>query len=76
MGNQDVSIFKFFRIAESKNVEYRMEMFNAPNHVLLNVGGQSNCNNGSNAGPATGFGKITGTSSPMRQIQMALKFNF
>ncbi len=76
MGNQDVSIFKFFRITESKNVEYRMEMFNAPNHVLLNVGGQLNWNNGSNAAPATSFGRITGTSGPMRQIQMALKFNF
>lgn len=45
MGNQDVSLFKFFRITETKNVEFRMEMFNAPNHVLLNVGGQLSWNN-------------------------------
>jgi hypothetical protein len=76
LGNQDVSIFKFFPITESKNVEFRMEMFNAPNHVLLNFGGQVGWNNGSNAAPASSFGKITGTSAPMRQIQFALKFNF
>jgi hypothetical protein len=75
-GNQDVSVFKFFPVTEHKNVEFRMEMFNAPNHVLLNVGGQLSWNNGSNASPATSFGKITGTSTPMRQIQFALKFNF
>ncbi len=76
MGNQDVSVFKFFPITESKNLEFRVEAFNAPNHVLLNVGGQLSWNNGSNAAPAASFGKITGTSSPQRQIQVALKFNF
>ncbi|MGI8989483.1 MAG: TonB-dependent receptor domain-containing protein [Bryobacteraceae bacterium] len=76
MGNQDFSVFKFFRIAEAKNLEFRMEMFNAPNHVLLNVGGQLSWNNGSNASPSATFGRITGTSSAMRQIQFALKFNF
>ena len=76
MGNQDVSIFKFFPITEKKNVEFRMEMFNAPNHVLLNVGGQLNWGNGSSPTPTTSFGKITGTSAAMRQIQFALKLNF
>lgn len=76
LGNQDVSVFKFFRIAEGKNIEFRTEMFNAPNHVLLNFGGQLSWNNGSNVAPASNFGKITSTSSSMRQIQMALKFNF
>jgi hypothetical protein len=76
MGNQDISIFKFFPIREAKNVEFRMEMFNAPNHVLLNVGGQLSWNNGSSPSASSTFGKITGTSSAMRQIQFALKFNF
>jgi len=76
-GNEDFSVFKFFPIAEKTNVEFRMEMFNAPNHVLLNsLGGQLSWNNGSNPLPAASFGKITATSSPMRQIQFALKFNF
>ncbi len=75
-GNQDFSVFKFFPITEGRNLEFRMEMFNAPNHVLLTEGGQLSWNNGSNAAPAGNFGKITGTSASMRQIQFALKFNF
>jgi hypothetical protein len=76
MGAQDISMGKFFPIAERKNIEFRMEMFNAPNHVLLNAGGQLSWNNGSNAAPAGSFGRLTSTSTPMRQIQFALKFNF
>ena len=76
MGNQDFSLFKFFPVTERRNLEFRMEMFNAPNHVLLNVGGQLSWNNGSNPSPSSTFGRITGTSSAMRQIQFALKFNF
>ncbi len=76
LGNQDFSVFKFFPITERKNFELRMEMFNAPNHVLLNAGGQLSWNNGSNPSPSGTFGRITGTSASMRQIQLALKFNF
>jgi len=76
MGNEDFSVFKFFPITERQNVEFRMEMFNAPNHVLLNAGGQLSWNNGSNPSPNASFGRITSTSAAMRQIQFALKFNF
>ncbi len=76
MGTQDISIHKLFPVAERKNVEFRMEMFNAPNHVLLNAGGQLSWNNGSSPTAASNFGKLTGTSAAMRQIQFALKFNF
>jgi hypothetical protein len=75
-GNEDISAFKYFRIAEKKNLEFRMEMFNAPNHVLLNVGGTLGWGNGSNPTPSSTFGYITGTAASMRQIQFALKFNF
>lgn len=75
LGNQDFSVFKFFPIAERKNLEFRMEMFNAPNHVLLSIN-QLSWNNGSNPSPSPTFGRITGTSSSMRQIQFALKLNF
>jgi hypothetical protein len=47
-GTQDISVIKFFPISERKNVEFRMEMFNAPNHLVLNVGGQLGWGNGSN----------------------------
>ena len=76
LGNEDLSLYKFFPIAEKKNLEFRMEMFNAPNHVELTFGGQVNWNNGSSQAPNANFGKITSTLNPMRQIQFALKFNF
>ncbi|MBY0503324.1 MAG: carboxypeptidase-like regulatory domain-containing protein [Bryobacteraceae bacterium] len=76
MGNQDLSVHKLFPLTERRNIEFRMEMFNAPNHVLLTAGGQVAWNNGSSPNAASTFGKLTGLSSPMRQIQFALKFNF
>ncbi len=74
LGNQDFSVFKFFPITEGTNLEFRTEMFNAPNHVLLNIN-ELFWNNGSSPNPNSSFGKITSARS-MRQIQFALKFNF
>jgi hypothetical protein len=76
LGNEDVSIVKHFRMGERRALEFRTEMFNAPNHVLLNGGGQLSWGNGSNPKPASTFGRITSTSNAMRQIQLALKFSF
>jgi hypothetical protein len=75
-GNEDISVIKYFPITERKNLAFRMEMFNAPNHVQLNAGGQVSWNNGSSPTPNATFGTITSTVTPMRQIQFALKFNF
>jgi hypothetical protein len=74
-GNEDVSVIKFFRIAESKSLEFRMEMFNAPNHVEL---GNPSASWGGGSGPApiSTFGYITSTVNTMREIQFALKLNF
>jgi hypothetical protein len=74
-GSQDISIVKLFKISERRNVEFRTEMFNAPNHVLLSAGNQLGWGNGSSPTPNANFGKITGAGT-MRQIQFALKFNF
>ncbi|HLH16183.1 MAG TPA: carboxypeptidase-like regulatory domain-containing protein [Bryobacteraceae bacterium] len=76
LGNEDVSIVKYFRIAERKTLEFRTEMFNAPNHVELNAGGQLSWGNGSSPKPSATFGRLTSTINPMRQIQLALKFSF
>ena len=73
-GTQDVSLVKFFHFTERQNLEFRTEMFNAPNHVILN-NPSANWNNSSNAAANASFGKITGAGN-MRQIQFALKFNF
>jgi len=74
-GTQDVSVAKSFQIAEKKNLEFRTEMFNAPNHVVLGNPGAS-WGGGSGPAPISTFGTITGTATSMRQIQLALKLNF
>ena len=73
-GTQDISIVKLFPIAERTNLEFRTEMFNAPNHVILN-NPTASWGNGSSPTPSGNFGKITGAGN-MRQIQFALKLNF
>jgi len=76
LGNEDVSIVKYFPMGEKRALEFRTEMFNAPNHVLLNEGGQLSWGNGSSPTPSASFSKIQGTFAAMRQIQFALKFSF
>ena len=63
----DTGLMKNFYITESKYVQFRWEMFNAPNHVNL-----------SNPGTALGtptFGRIL-SAGAARQMQLALKFVF
>ena len=74
-GNEDLSVLKYFPITERKNLEFRMEMFNAPNHVELGNPSAS-WGGGSGPTPITTFGTISGTTASMRQIQFALKLNF
>jgi hypothetical protein len=76
LGNEDISIVKYFQFAERKTLEFRTEMFNAPNHVLLTENGQLSWGNGSSPTPSATFGRITSTSNAMRQIQFALKLSF
>ena len=76
LGNEDVSMVKYFHVTERKTLEFRAEMFNAPNHVELTAGGQLSWGNGSSPAPSSTFGRITSTLNPMRQIQLALKFSF
>jgi hypothetical protein len=73
-GTQDASVAKYFPIRERTNLEFRMELFNAPNHVVLNNPGAS-WGGGSGPAPIATFGYITGAGT-MRQIQFALKLNF
>jgi hypothetical protein len=75
--NIDFSVIKNFRITERQALQFRMEMFNAPNHVQW---GNPNANWGNQnappAAPAASFGQIRSTIARMRQIQLALKYNF
>jgi hypothetical protein len=71
--NVDFSAMKDFRINEKHAVQFRMEMFNAPNHPAW---GRPNAAWGSqNQTPAVNFGRIRSTSQ-LRQIQFALKYHF
>ena len=86
--NVDFSIIKRFPINESKNVEFRAELFNLFNHVnfanpisnlnaVSSSGGSIDPNTGQIAtGRAGDFGRIISTSNNPRIIQLALKFNF
>jgi hypothetical protein len=63
----DAGLMKNFYLAEAKYVQFRWEMFNAPNHVNLS-------NPGTTLGtPTTGVILSAGAA---RQMQFALKFVF
>ena len=72
--NFDFSTIKDFRVTEKQSLQFRMEMFNAPNHVEWDTPGTSW--GSSNKAPSASFGQITGTRASMRQIQFALEYNF
>lgn len=61
----DTGLMKNFNITETKYVQFRWEMFNAPNHVNLSGPGTT-------LGTPT-FGRIT-SAGAARQMQLALKF--
>ena len=75
-GTQDLSMIKLFPITERTNVEFRMELFNAFNHVVLASPTSISWGGGSGPNPVSNFGVITSTATPMRQMQFALKLNF
>ena len=75
-----------FRQAESRNFDFRAELFNIFNRVNF-ANPISNLNaafaSGGNIDPSTGqvlnagnFGRIISTSNNPRILQLALKFNF
>ena len=64
----DTAMSKNFYFRETRYVQFRWEMFNAPNHVNL-----------SNPTTTTGLsttGKILSTSTPARSMQFGLKINY
>ena len=72
--NIDFSTMKDFRLRERHTLQFRMEMFNAPNHPAWHspstAFGNQNVTTANN-----GFGRVRGTSQ-LRQIQFALKYSF
>ena len=74
--NFDFSAIKHFPITEHQSLQFRMEMFNAPNHVALGTPGSVSWGGSSSVAPPSNFGFITSTATSMRQIQFALKYDF
>ena len=80
--NWDLGIIKGFPITESKDLEIRVEMFNAPNHPTFAVGDSNFAVANPGASPSDmyindpKFGVATGTASNPRVIQMGLRFTF
>jgi Carboxypeptidase regulatory-like domain len=71
--NIDFSTMKDFHITEKHAIQFRMEMFNAPNHPAW---GRPNGGWGTQgAAPSASFGRIRSTIQ-LRQIQFALKYSF
>jgi hypothetical protein len=64
----DFSMLKLFPLKERRNLEFRFEVFNMPNHPDWGI---PNTN-----ATSTSFGKITTTAIDMRELQFALKLNF
>ena len=67
--NVDASIFRQFKILETRALEFRAESFNTPNTVIMGqpAAGVSN--------PAT-FGTVTSTANSPRSLQLGLKLIF
>lgn len=66
----DMSVIKDTRIMENKQIELRIDMFNAFNHAQFN-----NPDGNITDGPGA-FGVITSTRIPGRILQLAAKFDF
>lgn len=66
--NVDLSAFKTFKLGESRNLEYRLDAFNAFNRPQFAA---------PNTSPtSSAFGKITGQANTSRVIQMGLRLAF
>src|SRR5438132_1404366 len=64
----DASIIRNFRITNSKGVQFRLEAFNVLNNPIWNDP------NTTVTSPT--YGQITSTRTPMREVQLGLKFMF
>jgi hypothetical protein len=77
----DASLFKNFNFTENTRLQFRFEVVNLFNHVNLDLPpGGNTVNIGDPANPNPTASKITanayGGSDPMRNIQLALRFQF
>jgi hypothetical protein len=80
INNWDISVFKDFKFAESKSLEFQANFFNAFNHVQF----YGPTSNGGASGGSALFGQVTSDTSPSsstyyrgpRIVQFALKLYY
>ena len=70
----DFSVFKAFPMGENRNLQFRAEFFNLPNHPNFSQPSASVFD--SNGVVVASPGRITKTNGNSRLIQLALKFEF
>jgi hypothetical protein len=66
--NFDMSIMRNFKFASSKNLQFRLEAFNAFNQPVWDDPNTSVT--------SPNYGRILGTRKPMRELQLGVKFMF
>jgi hypothetical protein len=69
--NFDLSMSKSVKVRESMSLQFRAEAFNAMNTPHFSNPGTTCC-----TAQSAGFGVITGTATPPRQLQLGLHFRF
>ncbi len=69
INNLDIGFDKSFFLTETQQLQFRAEAFNALNHAQFSLPGSIAVSN-------TSLGAITGTSRPMRTMQLALRYSF
>lgn len=80
--NWDLSVIKNIALGETRQLQFRWEMFNLPNHPNWALGptganGSSNLAAGSSTNLSDAlYGRIRATRTDMRDIQVGLKFIF
>ncbi|MEP7343205.1 MAG: TonB-dependent receptor [Acidobacteriota bacterium] len=71
----DLSVFKTFTLTERLKMQFRVEAFNAPNHVNLGFPNTSFSAGANGTNSNASFGRITTARDP-RQLQLGLKLIF
>jgi len=69
LNNIDLGLSRSFAVKEGRALQMRLESFNTVNHPQFSLPGQI-------AVTSPGLGALTGTSRPMRQVQIALRYSF
>ena len=69
----DFGLFKNISVTEKTRLQFRAELFNAFNNVNFS---NPNSSIGAQGAATPGFGQISSTATPQRQIQFGLKYLF